>query len=610
MPIYVIIKPMKAYISQLIEQAVRDISPDEAEAVLGSAVFDVSFPKPGFGDYATNAAMVLFKKFNVAPAASPNDFAKDLATKLMSLDHKDSFSKIESAGGFINFTLSTQYLVHNLTEVLEHAEKYGQSTVGAGRDVIVEYFQNNIAKPPHVGHLRSAVIGDSLVRILKFAGYNTITDTHIGDWGVQFGILLYAYKEFLKNDGDKTIIEKDPVVELNKLYVDMSGKIETQPELRDLGKAEFQKLESGDSENRELWDWFVKVSLEDFEKYRQLLGMQEFDNNLGESFYEDKMATILKELEDKGLVTVGETREKYVDLEDQGLGRCILVKSDGATTYHLRDFATYIYRKQTFNFYRNLYIVDNRQSHHFRQLFRVLEMAGYSAETDSAHLDLGFMSLPEGAISTRKGNTISLENLISEANKRAAAIIEEKNPGLSNKEAVTEQVALAAIKYFDLSHNRQTEIVFTWENALSFEGNTGPYLQYTHARIFGIWRKMTAEFSEQGSEADNMSSNDIKILFEEVLANNEITGHELVILRKLQKFQETIISSSEQYLPNIICAYLFELSQSFNYFYQEIPILKEKNGRIRNFRHQLIKATAQVLKNGLNLLGIEAPEEM
>lgn len=586
---------MKAYISDLLRQSVQAISPQEAEAVLGSGVFDVSYPKPGFGDYASNAAMVLFKKFNTAPSENPVEFAKALASQLQALDSQSSFSKIEAVGGFINFTLSEKFLIKKLENVLAEAENFGKSEAGAGRTMIVEYFQNNIAKPPHVGHLRSAVIGDSLVRILQFAGYKTITDTHIGDWGVQFGILLFAYKDFIKAGGSTEQIEKDPVIELNKLYVDMSAQIDAKPELRDLGKAEFQKLESGDAENKELWQWFVKVSLDDFEHYRKLLGIIAFDHNLGESFYEDKMAAVMDLLESKGLVTVGETGEKYVDLEEQGLGRCILIKSDSATTYHLRDFATYIYRKQEFDFYRNLYIVDVRQSHHFRQLFKVLEMAGFPTETDSAHLDFGFMSLPEGAISTRKGTTISLENLISEAEKRALEIIEEKNPSLVSKEIVAKQVALAAIKYFDLSHNRSTEIVFTWEKALSFEGNTGPYIQYTHARIHGIFRKMGQGFSEE-------------IPMPEI--TSELVDEEIQVLRKIQQFTEIIESASEQYLPNIICTYLFELAQVFNSFYQEIPILKEEDEQKKNMRLNLIKSTAQVLKNGLTLLGIEAPEEM
>lgn len=575
---------MKAYISELISQSIEQISADEADSILGSGNFDVTYPKPEFGDYATNAGMVLFKQFNVAPASNPMEFAKKLAEAIKTLDHKETFSKVEAAGGFINFTLSEKFLVNHLQEILKQKDYYGRSDFGENRKVIVEYFQNNIAKPPHVGHLRSAVIGDSLMRILKFLNFDVTSDTHVGDWGTQFGILLYAYKTL----GKKEVVEKDPIQELNKLYVEMSAKIEEDPELREKGKAEFAKLEAGDKENRELWEWFVKVSMQDFDRYRQLLDLKEFDHNLGESFYEDQMGEVLKLFEGKGLITVGETGEKYVDLEEQGLGRCILVKSDGATTYHLRDFATYIYRKHQFDFYRNLYIVDVRQSHHFRQLFRVLEMAGFPAETDSVHLDFGFMSLPEGAISTRKGNTISLENLIGEAEKRALAIIQEKNPELENKENVAKQVARAAIKYFDLSHNRKTEIVFEWDKALSFEGNTGPYLQYTHARIHGILRKA----GEAG----------------EIVA--ELNDQERAVLSKLNYFPEVLEQIPNEYLPNLLCNYLFELSQNFNAFYENNPVSQEEDSGKKALRINLVKATAQVLHTGLNLLGIDAPERM
>jgi len=579
---------MKQYISELISQSLQELAPEQASGILGQSTFDISHPRPDFGDYASNAAMVVFKQFAKPPAANPGALAKHLAELCQKYDKNQAFSKIEAVEGFINFTLSEQHLLNQVQDIVKHTQNYGRSEAGNGQTVIVEYFQNNVAKPPHVGHLRSAVLGDALTRIFKFLGYKTLTDTHVGDWGVQFGILLYAFKTM----GDRAVIEQNPIQELNKLYIAMSEKIETDPSLRDLGKKEFKKLEDGDAENRELWQWFVKVSLEDFERYRKLLGLQEFDLNLGESFYEQKMSAALKLLSDKGLVTTGETGELYVDLEAQGLGRCILVKSDGATTYHLRDFATYLYRKQEFNFYRNLYVVDNRQAHHFNQLFRVMEMAGWPAETDSAHVDLGFMSLPEGPISTRKGTIISLENLISEAEKRALAIIEQKNPGLENKAAVAAAVARGAIKYFDLSHNRHTEFVFTWDKALSFDGNTGPYLQYTHARIHGILRK----------------AGQPQLL--ELVPPLDLVPLELVVMRKLHQFPEIIEQVTEEYLPNLLCNYLFELAQDFNSFYHAVPVMQEIDDNKQQFRLSLITATAQVLKNGLGLLGIEAPEEM
>lgn len=580
---------MKAYILELIKESLKELAPSEAEAVFNVATIDVSYPRPGFGDYATNASMVTFKRFQNAPASNPAELARKLAQVMQDLDRQNTFAKIESAGGFINFTLSEQFLLNRLGEALQLKADFGKSQVGEGRKMVVEYFQNNVAKPPHVGHLRSAVIGDSINRILKFLGYQTITDTHVGDWGTQFGILLYAYKTL----GDKAVIEQNPVEELNKLYVAMSAKIDDQPELRDLGKAEFQKLEAGDVENRQLWEWFVKVSYEDFTRYTQMLKLIPFDYNLGESFYEELMPPVLAELKAKNLLTTGETGEQYVDLEGDGLGRCIMVKSDGATTYHLRDMATYIYRRNKWDFYRNLYIVDVRQSHHFRQLFKVLEKMGYPSATDSRHLEFGFMSLPEGAISTRKGTVISLENLLSEATKRALAIIEEKNPTLADKAVVAEKVGLSAIKYFDLSHNRATEIVFTWDKALSFEGNTGPYLQYTHARIHGILRK-------GGIEQASLS-------VPEGVSLNEA---ESAVLRKLNQFPEIVENCSIEYTPNILCNYLFELAQEFNSFYQAVPVLQEAQAKQRQLRLALIAGTAQVLQNGLYLLGIEAPEAM
>lgn len=552
--------------------------------VAQSAVFTVEQPpKPEMGDYATNVAMVLAKQLKQSPAT----VAATIKSRIKNQESSVGIAKIEVLGGFINFTLSEEYLKENLDKVIQQAEKYGSANQGSGKKVIVEYFQNNVAKPPHVGHLRSAVIGDSLKRLFNFLGYEAVSDTHVGDWGVQFGIVLYAFKTF----GDRAVVEKDPIQELNKLYVAMSGKIDENPELRDLCKQEFVKLEQGDVENRQLWEWFVEVSMQDFERYRNLLGLLPFEYNLGESFYEDKMQIVLQELKDKGLVQTGETGELYVDLEAEGIGRCILVKSDGGTTYHLRDFATYKYRKDVIRYWKNIYVVDVRQSHHFVQLFKILEKAGYPAGEDSVHIDFGFMGLPEGAISTRKGNVISLEALIGEAENRAIQIIEEKNPALKDKRVAAGKVALAAIKYFDLVHNRQSNITFTWDKALSFEGNTGPYLQYTFARIHGIGRKSESRGGE-------------------IKSNHTLNEHESAVLRKLILFPEVLEQASQEYLPNLICNYLFELAQIFNRFYEVVPVNQESDDTAYYYRVRLCSATAQVIKNGLYLLGIESPEEM
>jgi arginyl-tRNA synthetase len=580
------------YIGSLLKQASDQVFKSLGKQYEDSLVFNIARPDPGFGDYASNLPLVLAKKFSKSPAQA----GELIISQLKLLDINGVFGEIYLAGGFINFRLSQEFLFSELKKLLEQGDLYGCSLAGEGKTVVVEYFQNNVAKPPHVGHLRSAVVGDCLLRILKSQGYKAVSDTHIGDWGTQFGILLSAYKNYIAQGGKRENIEKDPINELNKLYVSMSAQIETQPELREKGKEEFAKLEKGDTENRELWQWFVRVSLDDFERFRKLLDILPFDHNLGESFYEDKMGAVLDDLKSKSLLVKSDGAE-IVDLQDKKLGVGLLVKSDGATTYLLRDLATIKYRVSKLFISKTIYVVDNRQSHHFEQIFEIALRAGYIKSTEVAqHVDLGFMSLPEGPIATRKGTIISLQNLIDEANKRALDIIEEKNPKLPNKEAVAKEVALGAIKYFDLSHNRKTEIIFTWDKALSFEGNTGPYLQYTHARIHGILRKAPDHI-----EAAKGYSPDLNLI---------LKPQELAVLRKLVKFPEILDMVSVDYFPNNLCVYLFDLSQSFNAFYQEVPVLQEEDAGVKLFRLQLITATAQVINNGLYLLGIEAPEEM
>ena len=569
------------YLKKLLIKALESKSLDFSDI---NIIIDI--PDSIFGDYATNIAFILSKKLKL----SPKKVALDIISVIKQLDEDKIFSDIYELKGFINFRLSKESLLNNLSNILKTKDLFGKSDKGKNKIVIVEYFQNNVAKPPHIGHLRSAVQGDCLLRLFRFLGFNAISDSHIGDWGTQFGILIYAFKIL----GNKETVEKNPITELNQLYVEMSNRIKADPELKEKGKAEFKKLEDGDPENRKLWQWFVAESLKDFEHYRKLLDLLPFDYNLGESFYERYMPEVIKEFQDKGLVTKGETGELYVDLSDYKLGYCILVKSDGATTYILRDFATYIYRKKEFHFYKNIYIVDCRQSHHFEQLFKVLELAGYPANEDSVHVSFGFMSLPEGAISTREGNVIALKDLLDEAVARSLKIIQEKNPSLEDKKDVAIKIARAAIKYFDLSHNRKSEIIFEWDKALSFEGNTGPYLQYTHARIHGILRK---------ADSINLNLNSNKYSL-------DLKDQELNVLHKLQQFDEILQLSLNNYMPSYLCQYLFELSQIFNVFYQTLSVLREQNVQLRIFRLQLIMATAQIIKNGLYLLGIDALEAM
>lgn len=584
---------MKAYISDLIRESIQAMLPEEAETVLGSGVFDVSTPKSGFGDYASNAAMVLFKKFNTAPAKSPADFAQALTEKIIELDKENTFEKVESVAGFINFTLNKTVLIHNLSNIFESADNFGSSDIGANQKVLVEYFQPNMAKPLHLGHLRTAIIGDALFRILKFTGFNVESDTHLGDWGTQFGLLLLAYKKW----GDIEVIKTNPIEELNKLYVRINAEIEANPELREEGKLEFVKLEQGDSEVVKLWQQFKDWSWEEYNIIYDGLGVRKSDNDWPESFFADKMPAVLQILKDKGLWKESQGAQ-IVDLEDYKMGVAVLIKSDGGTTYLLRDLATYIYRKEQ-GFDKQIYVVDNRQSHTLNQTFKILELLGViESPNEALHIAYGFLSLPEGAMSTRKGTIIGANELITKAQEKALAIVEEKNPDLENKEVVSKIVMQSAIKYFDLSHNYKTDLVFTWDKALSFEGNTGPYLQYTHARINGINRKYTFE---------NKSDRLVNWTATMTNSGNEVDA---AVIRKLSKFSETVELVASQYAPNLLCNYLFELSQIFNSFYEANPVINAETADLKDLRFGIAKATAQVLKNGLNLLGIEAPEEM
>lgn len=583
----------KKYTEKLFSEALGGMYARGEIAAIPSV--ELSIPEATFGDLATNIAMKMAK----AEKKNPKDLAEKIIREIQVLDKAQNFKSIEQAAGFINITLSSKYLLENMAKVLELGDLYGCSLKGAGKKILVEYFQPNMAKPLHLGHLRTAIIGDAIFKILGSQGYKVESDTHLGDWGTQFGLLILAFKKY----GDMAVIEKSPIVELNKLYVQINSEIETNPELREEGKAEFIKLEQGDAENKKLWKQFRDWSWQEYDIVYSDLGVRKSDHDWPESFYEDKMPAVVSKLKEKGLLVESQGAQ-IVNLEEHGLGIAVVIKSDGGTTYLLRDLATFIHRKSE-GFEKQLYVVDVRQQHTLAQTFKILELLGEIQNLDEVlHIAYGFLTLPEGAMSTRKGTVVDATEFISSVQKEAIAIIEEKNPELENKEIIGKQVAVAAMKYFDLSHNLKSDIVFDPKTAISFEGNTGPYLQYTHARIHGILRKAGAGVIP-ASEPESMQS-------QEHGSRNEfgMTQHELAVLRKLSSYSELLQQVSEDLLPNALCNYLFELSQTFNSFYAEVPILAETDEKIKEMRLKLITATAQVIKNGLNLLGIEAPEEM
>lgn len=567
----------KHYIETLLAQSITELG-------FSMPKIEVFRPDFSFGDFSTNLALVLAK----TAKQNPIQLAESLIEKLKILDTHKHF-KITQKAGFINLAWTFKSLYGNLQLVLKQQNNFGQNTLGQGQKVLVEYFQPNIAKPLHLGHIENAIVGDSLFKFFVFSGFQTESDTHLGDWGTQFGLLLLAYKKY----GQLTIIEANPIAELNKLYIQINAEAESDPAIRELGKAEFIKLEQGDRENRELWKKFKAYSWQEFEFVYSDLGIRRADHDWPESFYEDKMPQVIERLTQAGLL-VESQGAKIVNLEDYNLGIALLVKSDGGTTYLLRDLATLIFRKRQ-GFLKQYYVVDVRQSHTLKQTFKIIELLGEIQPQAAVHVAYGFLTLPEGAMSTRKGTIINANEFVAGVKTEALNIIQAKNPNLPNSDQVAKQVAVGAIKYFILSHNIKSDIVFDPKQAITFEGNTGPYLQYTHARIHGILRKA------------NFYSAELPM---SVSVEGQVSDSEVGLLRKLEQFPEMVQRSATELAPNLTANYLFELAQMFNSFYQSVSVLKETDAQLKVFRLNLIFATAQVLKNGLNLLGIEAPEEM
>jgi arginyl-tRNA synthetase len=564
--------------------------------------FSVEVPENAeHGDYATNVALLLGK----AMKRNPMEIAQEMAAELRT--NNQELGKINIAPpGFINFLISEKFLLESLGEILNNRETWGRSDIGKGKTVVVEYFQLNIAKRPHVGHLRSAVIGDAIKRMFISQGYTAISDTHVGDWGTQFGIVIYAIKQV--SSGVERMFEENPLVQYEVLYnlynqaiEDSSARERLKNEewanegtdfdnLIDRAKEEFAKLENGDTENREIWQKIVEVSMQKLIESAKELGLKDFDEHKGESSYEPDMPQIAKLALSKGVAGKKTDGAIIVDLTKEKLDEAVLVKSDGASTYLLRDLATIQYRKKRYGLWESLYVVDIRQSHHFRQLFRVAELLGFEGVAESTHIEFGFMSLPEGPFSSRKGNVIALDSLLWEAKKRAGDIIREKNQNLKNQADVAKAVSLAAIKYFDLSHHRKSNIIFRWEDALAFDGNTGPYLQYTYARLKSILRK-----------ADRVVSVTAGINLDEI-------EHHLAIAAL--RLPEIVEDALKDYTPSTLANYLHGLAQLANEFYHSHPVTQEPDPLRRNLRTALVACTALTLSKGLAMLGIEAPEEM
>lgn len=580
---------MKTEIQNIISQALSALVAQNAElsdaSVSSNDIFVEHSQKKEFGDYSTNIAMKLAQKLKKNP--------KEIAEQILSILQKDTYSQFEkitvSDPGFVNFFLSEQWLCEQVNNIIAHyalSKKPLFSNLGQNKTVVIDFSSPNIAKPMSVGHLRATIIGDSLRRIYRSLGYNVIADNHLGDWGTQFGILIYAYKNY----GDEKKVKKDPIKELNKLYVEFHRMMGERPALKRKGKEEFRKLEQGDPENRKIWEWFKEISMGEFRESYKLLGIEPFDYELGESFYEEAMQIDIEELKSKNITTQRKDGSLDVDLEKYGLGRFIVVKSDGATTYGTRDLATFRYRQEHFHFDKNLYVVGVDQHHHFRQLFKVLELMGNRDVDRAVHVSFGMIRSESGEkMSTRKGNVVTANDMISRSISEALQIIKEKNPKLENKQHVAQQVGIGALKYVHLFQNRSTNTSFHWDKMICFDGNTGPYLQYTNARIQSILRKKQAP-----RQADTS-----------LLTNKQ----EVLLLRHLYQLPESVERAAVEFAPNVVADYLHTLASLFNEYYNNIPVLKAPTDT-RNARLRLIQAIGFCFQQGLYILGIEAPEKM
>ena len=525
---------------------------------------------------------IAFPAFSLAKIErkAPQAIAADIAEKI----DASHFEKVVATGPYVNFFLDKSQISDQVIKaVIQAGAAYGQQEEGQGANVTIDLSSPNIAKPFSVGHLRSTVIGDAISNIYKKMGYNTIKINHLGDWGKQFGLLMVAYKKW----GSKEAVEANPIDELLKLYVRINAEIENDPALDEEGRLWFKKLEDGDPEATELWQWFRDESLVEFNRIYKLLGV-EFDSLNGEAFYNDKMDEAVQILEEKGLLKESKGAS-IVELDDVNLPPAMIKKSDGATLYITRDIATAIYRARTYNFVKNIYAVGQEQSNHFRQLKAVLKKMGFDWSDDMIHVDFGLVTKNRQKLSTRKGNIILLEPTLQEAISRAKAQIEEKNPELENKEEVAHAVGVGAVKFYDLKTDRRNGYDFDLDAMVSFEGETGPYVQYAYARIQSILRK--ANFTPSADATYSLSD-----------------PESWEIIKLLQDFARVVKRAAENYDPSLIAKYAINLAQAFNKYYAHTRILDESPER--DSRLALSYSTAVVLKEALRLLGVDAPEKM
>ncbi len=534
-------------------------------------------PRADMGDYAFPCFQLakVFKK-------SPNAIAKDLSEKI----NKDGFEKVENLGPYLNFFMDKSlFSKETIEKILSQGDKYGSSNDGQGRNITIDYSSPNIAKPFHVGHLFTTAIGNSLYKILNFEGYHSIGINHLGDWGTQFGKLISAYKRWSNDEA----LKKDPIKESLRIYVKFHEEAEKDPSLNDEARSYFKKLEDGCEEEVTLWKKFRDLSLVEFKRIYDLLGV-DFDYYTGESFYNDKMDAVVEEIDKKGLL-VESNGAKVVMLDDYDMPPCIIKKADGATIYATRDLAAAIYRKKTYNFYKSIYVVGMDQSLHFKQFFKVLKLMGYDWADDCIHIGFGLVRFTDKKLSTRKGDVIFLEDLLNQSIEKTREIINEKSPDLKDKETVAKKIGVGAMIFTYLKNNRERDIIFDWDEILSFEGETGPYIQYSYARGKSILRK--ADNIEGQPDYSKLNSKE-----------------EFELVKLLAGFKNSIDLSIDKLEPSIVTRYVIEVAKAFNKFYNSCNILNTEDTATKDARLKLVEAACTVIKNALYLIGVDVVEKM
>ena len=562
----------KIAIAKCLKEKIEDLTLEEIVGLIEVP------PNKEMGDYAF-PCFKLAKVFRKAP----NMIAADLSE---SIEAKNEISKVMPLGGYVNFFVNKSQLAESvINDVLNKKENYGHSDLGQDKSVVIDFSSPNIAKPFHIGHIRTTVIGNALYKIYDSQGYNVVRVNHLGDYGTQFGKLIVAFKLW----GNKEAVEANPIPELLKLYIQFHDEAENKPEMEDEARAWFTKLENGDEEAKSLWQWFRDESLKEFARVYDLLDI-EFDSYAGESFYSDKMDVVIEQIKEKGLLKESQGTN-VVDLEEYNMPPALITKNDGSTLYMTRDLAAAIYRKNTYDFEKCIYVVGSQQALHFQQLFKVLELMGFEWAKDLIHVPFGMVALEEGTMSTRKGRVVFLEDVLKQAIEKTKETVLAKNPNAKNVDEIAKHVGVGAVVFQELSNSRIKDYTFSWERTLSFEGETGPYVQYTHARCCAVLRK-----------ADEEVTTDINY---ELLSD----GDAAEVLKVIGSFNKSIVSAMRRNEPHIVTRFVLDLAQAFNKFYHDNPILVD-DVEIRKARLALVAATRQTLENGLKILGMHAPERM